>query len=488
MKKLLIIFLLFSKFIATAKPPGDSTRMLLMNARLLANPQKPFYNPGKSLSIYNKLATLGNGEAMNGLGIMYSKGLGITQNDQAALVWFEKAANSGYGNAYYNWATMVKNGVGTTQDFKKAYEIYKRGADQLFSSAMYGQGFMLYKGLGCTQNYDQAFKLFAKSANMNDKGAMYMKGLCYRNGYGITRNIDSARYWLNKAAKLGYQFAKDELATPEPENTNISNPIVLLPPSAGLHNPVPDIKSGYRKVKHRLNPDSIAGEYTGYALKFDWSGKHIIGESLLNLKLDVAGKTLHGNWTEDGTEYADLEARLADSAVIFNNTRYSRSDHYNTKTPNDFEFRNAQLQLVKSADTIYFTGNLQLYSTKMKEPEKPTFIMLIRNDGSQKANGNSNATANNSQFANSKTDSVKFIVYPNPFSNTLNAQFILKKACIVRLIISSLSDAHIVYQGTAAQFEPGEHTVTLHLNGSPGTYVCTLNYGNQLKSAIVFKQ
>ncbi len=489
MKKITFLFLIFCRTMVLAQSPADSVTIMEARARALMDHSNPFYNPSQSFNIYMKLATQGNAEAMNGLGIMLSKGIGVTINDVEALKWYEKAAKGGYGNAWYNLGTMIKNGVGAPQDFVKAYECYKQGAAIGNGIAYYGQGFMLYKGLGCTQSYEQAFSLFTKSAAMNCLGSMYMMGLCYRNGYGISVNLDSARYWLNKASKAGYRYATDELASSEPENVNISNPVVAAPVAVSQQTTVSDIKAGNQKVNHHLPKDSISGEYTGYALKFDWSGRHIISESALSLKLSLKGKTLRGIWTEDNNISTPIEAQLTDTALVFNNTQYSRPDHYNTTVPNDFEFKNAKLQLVKNADTVYITGNLQLFSTKLKEPEKPTFIMLIRNDKNLQRNiANADTLSDKNGLENNKTDSVKLVIYPNPFINILNAHFTLKKACTVRLIVSNLTDARIIYKGPSEQLAAGEYNMPLQINALPGTYVCTLNFGNKVKSAIVFKQ
>ena len=489
MKKIIIAVLVICSSAAFGQLKTDSVRMQLLKAKAFCyDKSKPFYNPVVSFQIYSKLAATGNAEAMNGLALCYSNGLGVTADDQQALSWFEKSAEAGYGNAYYNWGTAVKSGLGTNQDFKKAYNIYEQGAQLNYATSLYGQGYMLFKGLGCTQSYEQAVALFQKASVMQDHGAMYMLGICYRNGYGITLNADSAKYWLSIASAKGYKFATEELAIPQPENANIVNITVLQAPKNAVQGSTPDINNGFQAVKHHFPVNNIDGDYTGYAIKFDWSGKHVINKSTLSLKLSVIGKKLTGNWTEDESASTALDAKLTDTAIIFNNTRYSREDHYNMSAPNDLEFKDARFRVLSSGDTAYITGNLQLYSITHKEPEKPTFIMLVRNDNPIQTDSSINVASNVSNLKSSQTDSVKFIIYPNPFTNTLNAQFILKKSCTVRLMVSNLVDARLVYQGLTQQFDAGEHTISINLDGVPGTYICTLIYGNQLKSAVVFKQ
>ncbi|MEO6524617.1 MAG: tetratricopeptide repeat protein [Mucilaginibacter sp.] len=483
MKKLLIAILMTAGM-AKAQTGKDFTP-LLKQAKTCLNEKKAFYNPVRSFNIYMQCAQEGNSQAMNALGILYSKGLGTDLNEKEAIKWFENAGKAGYGNAWYNLGLMYKAGIGTDQNYGKAYQAFKNGADLNSGAGYYGQGFMLYKGLGCSQDYNKAIQLFIKGSQLDELGSMYMLGLCYRNGYGVSVNIDSAKYWLTKASAKGYRYATDELASDQPENLNInlgSNNVVAssLEKDGNIN-----IQSGYKDVKHHITEHDIAGDYNGFVIKFDWSGKHIINQSELNLTLNSTGKNLTGSWIEDNAVIANVRAQVTDTSIMFNNTNYNRNDHYNARSPNDFEFRKAHLQMVKSADTVTILGTLQLYSTKLKEPEKPTFIMLIRSDnkGSYTADTTTNNTA-----ATAKIDSVHFIAYPNPFTTALQYSYTLKSACNVRLIVSRLMDAAIVYQTSSQQLAAGEHTGTIPINSPPGTYVFTLSYGNKFKSTIVFKQ
>ncbi len=87
-----------------------------------------------------------------------------------------------------------------------------------------------------------------------------------------------------------------------------------------------------------------------------------------------------------------------------------------------------------------------------------------------------------------KADSVSFVTYPNPFTSTLNVKYNLKTDCSVKLTVANLLSGTIVYKSEPQQLSAGEHTNTLQINSAPGTYVVTLSYGNQTKSAIVIKQ
>jgi hypothetical protein len=476
MKKTLFLILLCATSVVLRAQTVTSSNVKseLFQARLMMNKKSPKYNPKEAFNLLSKLSTDGSAEAMNGLGMLYSKGEAVTADEKKGFDLCLKAANAGYARAWYNVGTMYKIGVGTEQDFRKAFDCFEKGVSQNDDFCFYAKGYFLFEGLGCKQSYADAFRLFTISSAKNDLASMYMLGICYRNGYGTTRNIDSAKYWLTRSASRKYRFAVKELESPLPENTDNIVVQTIQPASAGV-----DVKHGYPKIKHHFPASDIEGEYTGYQLKFDWSGQHVIGQSALKLKLSQDKGHLSAEWNEDDTIATHIEATLTDTGLVFNNSGYSRNDHYTPKEPNRLQFRNAQLQLVKSADTVYVTGNIQLYSASQQEMEKPTFIMLMRT-------GNKN---NPTGYASvSKIDSVHFVAYPNPFVNSLQLKYTLQKACYVSIMVSNVQTANVVYKSGTVYLEAGDHTSPLYLTGMPGPYAITLTYGNQLKSAIVIKQ
>jgi TPR repeat protein len=480
MKKLLILLAL-SGLNAAAKSPADSTKTLLYRAKALANPKSLLYKPEKAFAIYNQLAAQGNPEAMNGLGLLYSKGVGTAENDQQALSWFQKSAQNGYTGAWYNLALVYKNGLSVPQDFVKAYSYYSQGASLNNAMCIYGQGYMLYKGYGCTQDYAQASAFFKRGAALGDEGSYFMLGLCYRNGYGIAVNLDSAKYWLQKAVARGDQRAVTELASSRPENLDLQDVPNLQPAASAQAQPV-NLKTGFKQVKHHLPADKLEGEYQGYSIKFDWSGKHIIGQAGLKLRLKSKDNTLTGEWEEEGQEgTVPLSGTLTDSDVVFNNTTYNRLDHYHLVKPLPVAFKDSHLNLVQSRDTIYLTGTLRLYATEAREPQRPEFMMLIRTGATENSNaGHINAAAN--------TDSLHFVAYPNPFSSTINLRYTLKKPDRVSIIVSSVLNGSIVYRKTLGELAAGDYTDPVAFYSQPGSYIVTLQYGNKIKSAIIYKQ
>lgn len=198
----------------SAKSQQDVTPVMLAQAR--AN--IALY-PEKSFQSFRKYAEAGNPEAMNALGLSYSKGIGTKVDDKLAAEWFLKAGEAGYSKAWNNLGLAYKNGIGVQQDFVQAYKFFNKAARAGSPVGYYSVGYMLFKGFGCTQDYYQAVEWFRKGSDSGELGSTYMLGICLRNGYGVSRNADSARALLQKAAAAGYVFAPEELATATPENT-----------------------------------------------------------------------------------------------------------------------------------------------------------------------------------------------------------------------------------------------------------------------------
>jgi TPR repeat protein len=459
-------------------PTDGGMKGELRSAKSFLNPKSSTYNPQKAFQIYDKYASQGYAEAINGLAVMYNTGIGAPLNEREAFSLFIKATTLNYPKALYNLGLMYKDGIGTEQNFKKAFECFNKGARLNDGQCWYGRGYLLYKGFGTAQNYSQAFLSFKKGISFREVGSMYMIGLCFRNGYGTAMNLDSARYWLSKAASRGDNRAKEELADANPENLNIQQVSALQMPRSAGGQPL-DLKSGFKTVKHYLPNEGLNGAYEGYAVKFDWSGKHIISQVPLRLTLESKDKSLSGQWFEDGQETVSLTGQLTDTAVTLSSTSNQQKDHYNREKRLLVNFTDLKLNLVQSKDTVYLSGNLQLYSPQTREPEKPQFVLLTRTGAKEQQA----LTA-----LNDRVDSLQMVAYPNPFTSNLKLKYSLKQSAQVNVIVSDLITGRIVYRTIPELKQEGEHISPVSFNGQPGNYVITLQYGSKVKSAIVFKQ
>lgn len=53
---------------------------------------------------------------------MYTKGQGVGQDDQQAVIWYRKAADQGDADAQYNLGIRYADGKGVSQDYIEAHK------------------------------------------------------------------------------------------------------------------------------------------------------------------------------------------------------------------------------------------------------------------------------------------------------------------------------------------------------------------------------
>ena len=357
---------------------------------------------------------------------------------------------------YYKLALQYKDGNGVPMDYSKAYENFSKAANLGDAQSIYAIGYMHYKGLGCEQDYSKAASLFAKGALSGRDNSMYFYGLCWRNGYGVDKNEDSARYWLQKAAAIGYKQAVKELKMIAGENSNDSaTALVQQINNAAIPNKTTLNK--YSKIQQKLpSSEVITGNYTGWLIQYDWSGTHAVESKKLQLNLIASDNELKGQWIENSKDTAVIKASLASDSIIFNKTHYKRTDHYSPDTAIVYNFSNARLNLIQTTDSVFIAGNVEMFSPERKEPSKPLFVALSR-----------------------KAPVVEKLVvktYPNPFSNVLYVDFNLLKSANIEVQLLTLNGT-TVYRNPAGVLEAGWYSLPVQTgNIAAGSYFLKLVY------------
>ena len=501
------LMLLLGSLLCQAQESPDIKKTLL-TAKLQLQLGSKAYNPQQGIASYRELAGLGNGEAMNALGLIYSKGISVTADEQEGMQWlekaaaagyakagynlglllkdadnafdqskainyFEKAATEGYYKAYHEWGGMVMKGKGTSQDYPLALQIFKQGAGKGDPSSTYSVGYMYYKGLGCTQDYTEAVKQFESGAQKGGLPAMYMLGLCYRNGYGVAIDKEKAKYWLNKSAKLGLKKSEIELAAPEAENAQ-PNQIKTISQSIPEVITITETEAPekFQKVKQAAVSSDISGTYTGYLLRYDWSGQNIISKTPLEVDLSQDGVQLTGQWKETAGDTVPFNAQIQQNAIVFQDSKIDRTEHFYRDTINSYAFKEAKLQLLQTDESLFIVGNLALYNIKEREYERPMYLLLDKKQ--ERPNQNKELFSS-------------VVIYPNPVVTYFNLSFDLAKdvdATMSIYYISGREVQHEQWNGLAA----GKQTKTIALNAPAGFYLLRLAYGDEIKTTLLIKK
>lgn len=500
-----ILLLLLGAMLCQAQETPD-VKKALFAARMQLVQGRSTYNPEQAIASYNQLASQGNAEAMNALGMVYSKGIGVAINDAMGIEWLEKAANAGYAKAWYNlgilykedeptkaisyfekaatsgipvaysaWGRMLMKGYGVPQNYPLAISIFKQGADKGNAYCNYSLGYLYYKGFGCTQDYALAIEQFEIGAQKNNPWAMYMLGLCYRNGYGVTIDLEKAKFWLNKSAAKGVKPSQTELADPEAENENPrQNKTISKPIDEIITITEADAPDTFKKVKQDRISQNISGNYTGTLLRYDFSGQNIISNTPLEIDLKQDGKQLTGEWKEEEEDTVAFNAEIQENAIVFKDSKIDRTEHFYKGSLNTYEFKEAQLQLLQTEESLFLIGNLQLFNIKERENEKPMYLILEKKQ-------TQNTVTQESEILS------KVIVYPNPFSSSFELSFDLVQNMDVTANIYSITGNQL-YTTQWKNLEQGTQKKNISLNAPSGYYILRLNYGQQLKTAILIKQ
>ena len=169
------------------------------------------YEQGKhsvALRYWMPLARNGNALAENNLGVMYERGLGVTQDFQKARSWFEKAANQGLAEAKVNLGLLYFDGSGIPQDYEKAFSLFSSAAREQIPEALHMLGLQMYSGLGVPVDFQEAFQNFKDSAVLGYPESQYMLAYIYQAGDLGRERADLAYVW----SKIAVDYADLEIA------------------------------------------------------------------------------------------------------------------------------------------------------------------------------------------------------------------------------------------------------------------------------------
>ena len=95
-------------------------------------------------------------EAQKNLGIMYSCGYGVEENNKKAFTYYKRAADQGDAHMLFNVGLLYRGGIGVEKNEEKAFEYYKRAADQGQISAPHWVAQCYRNGTGVEKNEEEA--------------------------------------------------------------------------------------------------------------------------------------------------------------------------------------------------------------------------------------------------------------------------------------------------------------------------------------------
>lgn len=447
----------------------------------------------KAITCFIQAAELGHSKAMNYLGNMAARGIGMQPDTALAVSWFEKSANAGYGKALYNMGLVYKFGHQVDVNYRKSYEYFLNSAKAGHPGGMYGVGYYLFKGLGVEQDYAKAFEWFKLGAEHDRSSCKYMLGVCYRNGYGVEVDQQKALYWLEAAAKEGMDVAYQELKEPLSE---INQP---TDKSIGLSVQGVSIPIEYKEVEYKGNTNFF-GKWKGLIARYDYSGKTILNVRSIVLVIEQDGHWFNGRWKQGDTLQFVISGYVTDSLIYYKEGSYIEPDRY--QIPLDWRLDYGTFAVREEQGCRILEGSVNLYSTFLKEPSGPTFLLVQQSINNKAGNNDSSIAINKNQEARDILKIDSSLEYFNSIQNFDSKNIVLNKSYLNRLKIGSsikvfpnpfvdkffvgfVSDSReqilqiklfdlngkLVFQREIESIEPGYNQILFIPDVSSGTYI-----------------
>jgi len=159
------------------------------------------------------------GETAYELGRLFQRALGPDCNT-VAVEWFKKALNWNYTKAALQLAIHYEKGLGVEQDIDQAIDYYQIAAQAGYEQALMKYARVLVKGrYGVIPDPDRAYDLTSRAvislerkARGGSASAAKQLGRLYRDGELVPQNQAKAEQWLLQSARLGSTGGMHDLA------------------------------------------------------------------------------------------------------------------------------------------------------------------------------------------------------------------------------------------------------------------------------------
>lgn len=151
-----------------------------------------------------------DGKSMFFMGYLYESGKGGVNKDYSrAKYWYEEASQNGIPAGYRGLGTLYSKGWGVSQDFQKAFDYYNLAYKQ-------GQQFVLPQMAYCKyklEAYNESFPLLQKAVgeDKDNKWIAFYLGRSYMLGYGTPIDYDKATQILDYGCNANYEYSCSEM-------------------------------------------------------------------------------------------------------------------------------------------------------------------------------------------------------------------------------------------------------------------------------------
>ena len=168
-----------------------STKAMLKFAALFEENQIFARDYSKVRECLEEADKLGDEEAAYQLGRLYRLGLGVSQDSEMALYYFQKSAKRGHSRAAYQ-AAVISLDLGWSEGGVK---LLIKSINAGISEARYDYAICLMNGEGVARDIEKAVRILESCARDGDEAASERLAFMYKTGTLVPRNPEKAQYY-----------------------------------------------------------------------------------------------------------------------------------------------------------------------------------------------------------------------------------------------------------------------------------------------------
>lgn len=165
-----------------------------------------------ALELARPRAEAGDAAAQTLLGEIYSRGLGVRRDQEAAAQWYGRAAEQGETEARFQLAMILLGGG--MPERERAYELMRAAADGGNPQAQFNFAQLVLQRDPTPRGLESALAYYGRAAQAGIPDAQYAVARAHAEGAGgwpVDR--DAARRWMERAARANFDTAQVELGT-----------------------------------------------------------------------------------------------------------------------------------------------------------------------------------------------------------------------------------------------------------------------------------
>lgn len=137
------------------------------------------------------------------MGWIYHIGIGVEQNFEMAIKFYNASIEKNNSTAMNNLACIYLQGEGVEQNFEIASKLYEKAIEAKNIMAMRNLSDWYFCGIGIEQNCEKGIELLELAGECGDVESLYLLGYRYEHGRGVKQSYKKTKKYYKKAIEKG---------------------------------------------------------------------------------------------------------------------------------------------------------------------------------------------------------------------------------------------------------------------------------------------